>query len=48
MKALSQQQWANIFKVVAVIVFATIIYSVTSCSSSCQKTKRYWRNHRCV
>jgi hypothetical protein len=48
MKALSQQQCANILKVVSVIIFATIIYSVTSCASSCQKTKRYWRNHRCV
>jgi hypothetical protein len=26
---LSQQQWANIFKVVAVIIFVAIIYSVT-------------------
>jgi hypothetical protein len=25
----SQQQWANIFKVVAVIIFGYIIYSIT-------------------
>ena len=45
---LSQQQWANIFKVVAVIIFAVIIYSVSSCGSACQKQHRYWNTHRCV
>ena len=46
----SQQAWANIFKVVAIAIFVFIIYSVSSCSSnsSCSRTKRYWRNHRCV
>jgi len=44
----SQQAWANIFKVVAVAIFVFIIYSVSSCGSSCSRTKRYWRNHRCV
>lgn len=43
----SQQTWANIFKVVAIAIFAVIIYSVSSCSS-CRSTKRYWRKHRCV
>lgn len=29
MAKLSLQQWANIFKVIAVIIFVAIIYSVT-------------------
>ena len=44
----SQQAWANIFKVVAIAIFVFIIYSVSGCSSSCSRTKRYWRKHRCV
>jgi hypothetical protein len=31
---LSLQQWANIFKIVAVIIFIAIILSVSSCGSA--------------
>jgi len=45
---LSQQQWANIFKVIAVIIFVAIILSVSSCGSACQRQHRYWNTHRNV
>ena len=45
---LSQQQWANILKVVVIIGWLFLMNSLISCGSSCRGTKRYWRNHRCV
>jgi hypothetical protein len=36
-------------KVLITIILAVLVaFLCTSCRSSCAKTKRYWRKHRCV
>ena len=42
------QKAANIAKVGLIILWLAFMYTITSCGSSCSKTKRYWRKHRCV
>lgn len=44
----STQRAANVAKIGLVILWLAFMYSLTSCGSSCSRTKRYWRNHRCV
>jgi len=44
----STQQAANVAKIGLIILWAAFMYSLTSCGSQCSRTKRYWRNHRCV
>lgn len=33
---------------IAIILTALAVFMLTSCRSHCSRTKRYWRNHRCV
>ena len=33
---------------ITIILAALVAFLCTSCGSSCAKTKRYWRKHRCV
>jgi protoheme ferro-lyase len=42
------QKAANIAKIGLIVLWLAFMYSITSCGSSCSRTKRYWRNHRCV
>jgi hypothetical protein len=42
------KQASNIAKVGLIIIGLAFICALTSCGSSCSKTKRYWRKHRCV
>lgn len=42
------KQAANIAKIGLIIIWLAFMYSLTSCGSSCSRTKRYWRKHRCV
>jgi hypothetical protein len=44
----STQRAANIAKIGLIIIWLAFMYSLTSCGSSCSRTKRYWRKHRCV
>jgi hypothetical protein len=44
----STQRAANVAKIGLVIIWLAFMYSLTSCGSSCSRTKRYWRKHRCV
>jgi hypothetical protein len=44
----SVQRAANVAKAGLIVMFAFFILALTSCGSSCSKTKRYWRKHRCV
>jgi hypothetical protein len=48
MKNVSTQRAANIAKIGLIIIWLAFMYSLTSCGSSCSRTKRYWRKHRCV
>lgn len=45
---MTTKQAANIIKIGLVILWLFFMYSLTSCGSSCYRTKRYWQNHRCV
>ena len=42
------KQAANIAKIGLIIMWLFFMYALTSCRSSCSKTKRYWERHRCV
>jgi len=33
---------------ITIILAALVAFLCTSCGSSCARTKRYWRKHRCV
>jgi len=44
----STQRAANVAKLGLIVMFAFFMLALTSCGSSCSKTKRYWRKHRCV
>ena len=42
------QRAASVAKIGLVILGLAFMYSLTSCGSSCSRTKRYWRKTRCV
>ena len=48
MKKLSQQQWANVLKLVVIVGWLFMMNALTSCGSACARTHRYWNTHRCV
>jgi hypothetical protein len=33
---------------ITIVLAAFAAFLFTSCGSHCSRTKRYWRNHRCV
>ena len=45
---MNTQRAANIAKAGLIILWLSFMYSLTSCGSSCARTKRYWRKTRCV
>jgi hypothetical protein len=48
MKVLSQQQWANITKVILIVGWLFLMNSLMSCSSSCPKKRYPTRLKRCT
>jgi len=48
MKKLSQQQWANVLKLVVIVGWLFMMNALTSCASRCKQQRRYWNTHRVV